>query len=242
MFLLPWFLWFSFPFCSGFAFLFSVHDLFWTSVLFCQALWGMTQWQRYSVAKVLFLFWLMTSLNLTQSASPLLPAFPDVGLWWCHARVCRILWDASVSWVFWRPLTGALFTRQSRDWLTGMWHSCAPALGAKYTLELFLKYRTFSHLTENMLHWPASWGGVGCPMPFVFWPLKKKKTNEQTSPQLCSADTLNPACPTSSSKQSCISRVCLLAVFFLFLAVSFILIWPCASATFCQSTVPHLAI
>lgn len=30
-----------------------------------------------------------------------------------------------------------------------------------------------------MLHWPASWGGVECPMPFVFWTLKKKKKKDQ---------------------------------------------------------------
>lgn len=101
------------------------------------------------------------------------------------------------------------------DCLMGMWHLYAPALGAKYTLELFLKYCTFPPLSRKCVRRPASWG-VKCPMPFLFWPLKKTKPVSRlarsSALQICWPPPGGPIlCPTSSSRQFCISRVCLLA-------------------------------
>lgn len=138
MFLLPWFLWFFISILLQICF--SVQCP-WFILNFCFVLPSTVRYDSVTVllrCKSLVSFLTHDVPQLDPVCKPLASCVPCVGLWWRHARVCRILWDASVSWVFWRPLAGALFTRQSRDWLTGMWHSCAPALGAKYTLELFL--------------------------------------------------------------------------------------------------------
>lgn len=104
------------------------------------------------------------------------------------------------------------------DCLMGMWHLYAPASGAKYTLELFLKYCAFPPLSRKCVRWPASWG-VKCPMPFLFWPLEKKtpvsRLAHSSALQTCWPPQASPMLwPTASSKQVCISRVCLLAFSF----------------------------
>lgn len=148
-------------------------------LLFCQALCGMTWWWRYSVGTVLFPFWLiMMSLNLTQSVILLLLfSFPDVdALMMSHPCVQHLL--GCESFVGFLRASG----RCSFHWVDypmRMWHLCVPALGAKYTLELFLKYRTFPPLSRKCVCWPASWGGVKCPMPFSFWPLEKSPGSKQ---------------------------------------------------------------
>lgn len=101
--------------------------------------------------EVLFLFWLiMTFLNLTQSVllSLLFFSFPDVGaLMMSHPCVRHLL--GCEGFVGFLRASG----RCSFHWvdcLVGMWHLYAPALGAKYTLELFLKYCTFPPTKQKM--------------------------------------------------------------------------------------------
>lgn len=67
---------------------------------------------------------------------------------------------------------------------------CAPALGAKYTLELFLKYRTFPHQAENVPADQLAGEVSSVPSPFNLGCLKK--TREPASPELCSVEMLSP--------------------------------------------------
>lgn len=135
--------------------IFNDHDLFWCFVL------PSTVWYDLVMAlfcwKSLVSFWfMMTYLNLTQSVIPslLFFSFPDVdALMMSHPCVQHLLGCESFMG-FLRTSGGCSF-----HWvncLMGMWHLCAPALGAKYTLELFLKYRTFPPLSRKCVHWPAS--------------------------------------------------------------------------------------
>lgn len=73
--------------------------------------------------------------------SPCCFPFPDVGaLMMSHPCVQHLLGCASFVGFLWAS-GGSSF--HWADCLMGMWHLCALALGAKYTLELFLKYHTF---------------------------------------------------------------------------------------------------
>lgn len=205
--------------------IFNDHDLFWSFVL------PSTVW--YDLVMALFCwnslvsFWLiMMSLNLTQPVIFLLLffSFPDVdALMMSHLCVQHLL--GCESFVGFLRASG----RCSFHWVDypmRMWHLCVQALGAKYTLELFLKYHAFPPLSRKRVCWPASWGGVKCPMPFSFWPLEKSPVNKQAHSSALKIrwTTGLVSVPNHPPPNFAFPEYVWLAFFLLFLSVSFILI------------------